>query len=243
MRMTLFGLVGGAALLAITAAPTVWAKDSGSYSVQCLSNDTALQQSEGITTPSTVGPVTVTIAPASLWPPNHKLRVEHVSASLTQPFNPNPAASPYNNGANVTVWLTDITDDQIAVDDAGGHGCGAPTAKQGPDWLPAVVMSDPTSYDTASATLTDTTPVALQFSDQTPSSVDVKVRGERCPRDGARTYVLSVVCCDTTTSGSAVCDDEYIQDVENNQSTTLTQASTTESLDVTVPKSQGHHHH
>jgi hypothetical protein len=60
---------------------------------------------------------------------------------------------------------------------------------------------------------------------------------------GARTYVLSIVCCDTTGgSGNAVCDDQYIQAVENDQSTTLTQASTPESLEVTVPKSQGRHH-
>ena len=243
MRVTLFGLVSGAALLAIAAAPTVWAKDSGSYAVQCLSNDTALQQAEGISGPS--GPVTVTIQPASLWPPNHKMRTEQVTANLTSPFNSTPPASPYADGANITVWLTDITDNQVTDDNLGGHGCGAPTAKQGPDWLPAVTMSDPTSYDTASATLTDTNPVPLDFSDQgtSPEPVSVKVRGERCSRGGVRTYVLSIVCCDTTGgSGNAVCDDQYIQAVENSQSTTLTQASTTESLEVTVPKSQGRHH-
>jgi hypothetical protein len=241
IRVRTFLAMGGAALILFAVAPVAMAKskDSGSNAVQCLANDSALQTAENISNPLT-GPVTVSISPASLWPPNHKMRTEGLSASLTQAFSPNPPSGTYASGADISVYLVDITDDQIADDVGGGHGCGKPEAKQGPDWTPAAVLSDATSYDLATATLTDTSSSALDFVDQTDATVDVQLRGERCARDGARLYTVSVVCCDTTAGApKIVCDDPAIQDALN-QPTALPTPSITDDLTVTVPKSRRH---
>lgn len=221
--------LGGTALVVLAVTPAALAKDSGSFSIQCLASDSALQQAEGIT--DATGPVTVAITPAKLWPPNHKFRNVSASASLTQAFAANPPAAPYTNGADITIWIVGISDDQDTNDDAGGHGCGKPTAKQGLDWSPDVELATTTSYVAGTATLSGASLVPLGLVDQNNAPVDLKLRGERCARVGTRTYEIDVVCCDNTDPQKVVCDDAGNLAVE---------PTTFESLDVTVPKSRRH---
>jgi hypothetical protein len=235
LRKGICQVLGGAALLVIAVAPSAMAKnkDSGTFSGACLASDSALQGALGITDP-TIAPVQVTTSAASLWPPNHKMRSESLSVNLTQPFALTPPASPYQDGADISVWVVDLTDDQVATDGAGG-GCGKPTAKQGLDWAPAVDIADPTSYVSGAAVLTDATPAALSFTDQSSNPVDIALRGERCASDGTRTYTISLVCCDTTDPSSIVCDDAALA------TTPPTEPTTTEALNIEVLKSRGHH--
>lgn len=201
LRNLIGGALGGAALALLAAAPTVLAKDSGSFTLSCLTSDSSLQSAEGVD--SNTPPAQVTVSPGTLWPPNHKMRDLNVSMDLTHNVS---------NAVPVSLTVSDITDDQVADDDAGGHGCGRPTDKQGLDWAPADIDTNPVS---ASGNLTTTSDVV--------SINTLQVRGERCAKDGTRTYEISVTCCDNTNAQSPVCD------------------STPEILQVTVPKSRGHH--
>lgn len=116
----------GAAIFLIAVAPALAkSKGSGNYSVGCLTQDTILQASEGIAAGTAAA--TVTIAPASLWPPNHKLQTEDITMTL-----PDAASS----AVDVSLQVTDITDDQLAAESGKGGGCGQPTSKQGQDWSP-----------------------------------------------------------------------------------------------------------
>jgi hypothetical protein len=237
IRKGICRVLSGAALIVIAAAPSAMAKnkDSGTYSGACLASDSALQGALGITDPN-IAPVQVSTSAASLWPPNHKMRTESLSVNLTQPFAATPPASPYESGADISVWVVDLTDDQVAIEDAGGGGCGQPTAKQGLDWAPAVDSTDPTSYVSAAATLTDTTPAALGFTDQSANPVDIELRGERCAHAvSGRTYTISLVCCDTTDPSNIVCDDAALA------TTPPTEPTTTEALTVGVAKNRRHH--
>ena len=77
--------VGAVAMIVIATAPAALAKGKGgkpstSFSVGCLTQDTALQTSEGLTAGTAAA--TVTVSPASLWPPNHKLENEDISMTL-----------------------------------------------------------------------------------------------------------------------------------------------------------------
>jgi hypothetical protein len=229
--------VAGAALFAIAAAPPAFAKknkNSGSVTVGCLTTDTDLQTALGITDGS--APVSVTVSPGFLWPPNHKMQAESFSVQLT-PTSPS-LASPYSSGADITVWLVGLTDDQASDDDAGGHGCGAPSAKQGPDWSPGIDFATPGTYISGSATLTDSSPgAALSLTDQSGGAANVALRSERCARDGTRTYTVSVVCCDTTFSPN-VCDDAAFVSPPPTAAPT---PANTEDLNVEVLKSRGHH--
>ncbi len=232
--------VAGATLLAIVIAPPAFAKknkNSGSYSVGCLTSDAALETALGIATDGSVAPVSVTVSPGTLWPPNHKMHAESFTVNLTSPFASNP--SPYANGADILVWITNITDDQLDLDGPGGHSCGQKTAKQGADWSPAVDSGTTTSYLTGNTTdpLTDTTSTALNIADETPASAEVDLRGERCAREGARTYTITVVCCDLD---SVVCDDPSYEGVAAT-STPSAAPTVSEDLNVQVPKSQRHH--
>lgn len=186
LRNLIGGAIGGAALVVLAAAPMAFADST----VQCLTNDTALQADEGFNDPNTAPPpAQVTVSPGSLWPPNHKMRDLNLSMSLTN-----------NSNSQVSVSLTinGITDDQTAADDPGGSGCGASTAKQGEDWSPTVFPVQETGN------LTSTTD-SVSFA---PS--EVQVRGERCGKLGTRTYSISVTCCDTTnlTNNNPTCDSE-----------------------------------
>src|ERR1019366_7662762 len=117
----------GVAIILIAAAPAALAKskDTGSFSVGCLTQDTTLQASEGLAAGTAAA--TVTIAPASLWPPNHKMLTEGITMTL-----PDAASS----AVDVSLQVTDITDDQLVAESGKGGGCGQPTSKQGADWSP-----------------------------------------------------------------------------------------------------------
>jgi hypothetical protein len=172
--------LSGAALLAIASASGAMAKDSGSFTIGCLTQDTALQTSEGLA--SGAAAANVTITPAKLWPPNHKFRTEGISMSL---------AADSSSLVDVSVTVKDITDDQVSTDDSGNSGCGAPTSEQGPDW-------SPTDFSSLTAS------GSLQHINDTPVAIDgVKLRAERSAKLGTRTYELAVTCCDST---NAVCD-------------------------------------
>ena len=175
--------VGAAAILVIATAPAAFAKRKQkmqpSFSVGCLTQDTVLQASEDRSEGSAAA--TVTISPASLWPPNHKLRSEDITMSL-----PAEAAS----SVDVSLQVTEITDDQV---DAGkGDGCGKPASKQGAEWSPTEF---PFPSPAAAGTLEETT-------DSLPLN-GVELRSERCAKLGTRTYTVTVQCCDIT---NAVCD-------------------------------------
>jgi len=180
IRIQICRALCGAALLAIASASGALAKDSGSFTVGCLTQDTALQTSEGLA--SGAAAANVTITPAKLWPPNHKFRTEGISMSL---------AADSSSPVDVSITVNDITDDQVSTDDAGDSGCGAPTSKQGPDW-------SPTDFSGLTAT------GSLQHTSDTPVAIGgVELRAERCAKLGTRTYELTVTCCDST---NAVCD-------------------------------------
>src|SRR5260370_37448928 len=70
IRIQICRALCGAALLAIASASGALAKDSGSFTVGCLTQDTALQTSEGLA--SGAAAANVTIPTANLWPPDHK---------------------------------------------------------------------------------------------------------------------------------------------------------------------------
>lgn len=164
-----------ATMLAVVAAngKPAMAAHITSFTTDCLINDSALKTSENITT----APVTVTITPGSLQPPNHKLKNVAITASLAA-----DAAAP----VNLTIAITDITDDQVAEDDTPGNGCGKPSSKQGADWSP----TDFTSL---------TTTGSLQLVSDAPLAIaGVMLRAERCGKLGTRTYSLAVTCTDNT---------------------------------------------
>jgi hypothetical protein len=199
--------VGAAAMIVIATAPAALAKgkQTQSFSVGCLTQDTVLQASEGLTAGTAAA--TVTVTPASLWPPNHKLDNEAVVMTL-------PAAA--GSAVDVSLQVTDITDDQLAADNGNGEGCGKPTSKQGPDWAPTV-------FPGVAATGT------LELTTDSLALDGVQVRSERCAKLGTRTYTITVACCDTT---NAVCD--TVGTVNGIALDSLP------ALDVTVAKSKKH---
>jgi hypothetical protein len=203
------GAAGAAAMIVVAVAPAAFAKgnQTQSFSVGCLTQDTALQTSEGLSAGTAAA--TVTISPASLWPPNHKMKSEGIVMTL-----PAAAAAP----VDVSVQVTDITDDQLSTDDGSGGGCGKPTAKQGADWAPSTF---PGTLATGSLELT-TDSLALD---------GTQLRAERCAQLGTRTYTVTVQCCDTT---NAVCD--TVGTVNGIALDALPE------LNVTVAKSSKHHH-
>jgi hypothetical protein len=183
LRNLLGSAMGGAALVVLAVAPMALAKDTGSFTVSCLTTDSALQTAEGGITGA---PAQVTVSPANLWPPNHKMRDLTISMGLTN--NLTNQSSP----VAVTLTVNDVTDDQVATDDAGGGGCGAVTATQGADWSPTDFSNNAVQAGGNLAATTDAVSIG-----------SVQARGERCAKLGTRTYSISVTCCDTT---NGVCD-------------------------------------
>jgi hypothetical protein len=158
------------------------------------------------------------------------MRTESVSANLTGTLA--------SGSVDLLVWFTNITDTQTDLDGPGGKSCGQKTTKQGLDWSPIVTDTDTTTFLTGSATgLTDTTPVSLDISDESSNSQSLQLRGERCAREGQRSYTVEIVCCDTT---NGVCDDASYVGVSPTAAPTAAPAAS-EDLTVTVPKSQKHH--
>ncbi len=201
---------GAAAMLVLATAPAALAKGKPgkqpqSISVGCLTQDTALQASEGLA--SGVAAATVTITPASLWPPNHTLKNEDVTMSLVQ-----DAAS----AVDVSLAVTDITDDQLTADNGNGGGCGKPTSTQGADWTPTEFPGAPAAG-------------SLELVTDSLALDGVELRAERCAKLGTRTYFVTVTCCDTT---NAVCD---TVGTENGIA-----LDALPELNVTVAKSKGH---
>jgi hypothetical protein len=154
-------------------------KGPGSFSVGCLLNDSTLQMDEGLT--SSEAPAVVTISPATLWPPNHKFRNMTLSMSLV---------ADSSSSVETSLTVKDMTDDQIADDDAGDAGCGPPTSEQGADW-------NPTDFSSLNAS------GSLQTTGDVVSIPGIQLRSERCAKDGTRTYEVSITCCDIS---NGVCD-------------------------------------
>jgi len=175
------------ALLLLAFAPPALAKkdkSSGSFTVGCLTEAETLQGWEGLD-PGEAAAM-VTISPANLWPPNHKLTDVVLSLSLS---------ADSTDPVDVSLTVNDITHDQVAGDNEGGHGCGAPTVKQGFDWAP-------TDFSSLTADAT------LQLVSDSPILLNgVQLRRERCAKDGTRLYAISVTCCDHTND---VCDTEPV---------------------------------
>src|SRR5260221_7948838 len=161
------------AFVFLASASTGWAKkkDAGSFSMTCLTDDNNLSKG-----------ATIAIKPAILWPPNHKM-FKGLVVSMTLNAD---AELPIP----VSFSITSITDDQVAHDDAGGHGCGTKTSKQGPDWRPI--------------DLDENNPLIIGGNlEKTSESIAtgpgvVQLRSERCATDGSRVYELEVTCCDNT---------------------------------------------
>ena len=175
-----------AALVSIAVGPKAFAGYS-SFSTGCLVNDTSLRAAEGLSSndPAAI----VTISPARLWPPNHRLRDVAISMSLN-------TTTTLANPVDVSLTIDDITDDQIGPDDAGGDGCGKPTSRQGLDWSPDL-SNYPQGLQQTGSLQTQTDAVSLG---------GVQLRAERCAALGTRTYTVSFICCDTTDPTNPICD-------------------------------------
>ena len=145
-------MAAGVAAFVLILAPSAFAKkpkSGGTANVPC-------------------GDGVITYSPATLWPPNHKMK------SIAISFAESEATS---DSDTIGLQINDITSSQQAEDDAGGNGCGKPTATQGPDF----------SFDGKEITGPDTTPL----------TTSVEVRAERCAKVmSARVYTIEVTCSD-----------------------------------------------
>ncbi len=166
-------------MLVITA--TVSAEDSGHFSVGCLTNDSALKAEEGLGRLDAAA--TLTISPALLWPVNQRFSNTRIAMSL-------PATVQLSSAVTVTLTVNNVTNDQVVDDDPRRSGCRAAIGNLGTDWTPATLVGLSASG-------------RLQATTDTVSVTAVQLRRERCLKLGARTYRISVTCCDIT---HAVCD-------------------------------------
>ena len=168
------------ALGALQSAAPGWAKNknSGIFSSPCLDSDNNLSNG-----------ATIAITPATLWPPQHQMAKVSISMMLN---------ADANSSVPVSFSITSITDDQVADDDAGGHGCGQKTSKQGADWSP-LGLNEQNPF-TVSGQLQMSTDAIV-----TPPGA-VELRRERCGKDGSRVYELEVTCGDTSNPRAAVRD-------------------------------------
>jgi hypothetical protein len=162
-------------------ASTGWAKNKGvaSFSTTCLTEDDNLSKG-----------ATIAIKPAILWPPNHKM-VRNLAVSMT-------LNSDADSPIPLSFAITSITDDQVVHDDAGGHGCGVKTSKQGLDWRP-------NDLDTNHPLIISGILQKTSESIATEPGI-VQLRSERCATDGSRVYELEVSCCDNSQPYSPICD-------------------------------------
>jgi len=130
---------------------------------------------EGGTASVPCGAGQVVYSPIQLWPPNHQMR----TISVTFIDSSTPGATQGNNdGDKESLTINSIVDNQVGDDDAGGHGCGKPTSKQGADWA---FSSNP-----------------INSTDPQNIGTTVQVRGERCAHDTTepRIYAINVTCAD-----------------------------------------------
>ena len=108
---------------------------------------------------------TVSISPARLWPPNHKMR----SATVTY-------SDSSDDGGTLSLTVNSITDDQTDVDGAG-HGCGSPNQSQ--DWtFDSTPVTGPDGAISENVTLR-----AERCANDTENAVK-----------GQRTYDINVTC-------------------------------------------------
>lgn len=147
-------LLGGTGMLVLAIAPASFARDSGIGTATC-------------------GDLSITYAPTTLWPPNHKMRTIEIQAtdndSDTVTGSTGALAEPFS------ITVTNITSNQT---EAPGEGCG---------------HQDPDSSgvnNTASGT------------DPGTIGTTVQVRGERCGHEGDRVYDIQVSCTDEGTTSS-----------------------------------------
>jgi hypothetical protein len=117
----------------------------------------------------------IVYSPTQLWPPNHKMR----TITITYIDSSEPGATMGDDdGDDESLTVNSITHNQVGDDDEGGHGCGKPTDKQGPDWI---FSGNP-----------------ILGKDPTPIGTTVQIRGERCGKDDSpRVYTINVTCGDT----------------------------------------------
>src|SRR5216683_2959957 len=107
-RRNRLSIAAGVAAFVLILAPSAFAKkpkSGGSATVPC-------------------GDGLITYSPTSLRPPNHKMTSIAISFAESEATNDSDTLGLQING---------ITSNQQSEDDAGGFGCGQPTATQGPD--------------------------------------------------------------------------------------------------------------
>src|SRR5216684_7403099 len=117
-------MAAGVAAFVLILAPSAFAKkpkSGGSATVPC-------------------GDGVITYSPTSLRPPNHKM------TSIAISFSESEATT---DSDTLGLQITGITSNQQTEDDAGGNGCGQPTAMQGPDVnFSTAVVTRPLNDDT-----------------------------------------------------------------------------------------------
>ena len=148
-------MAAGVAAFVLMLAPSAFAKpprSGGTASLPC-------------------GDGMITYSPTTLWPPNHKMKTIAISFAESETTT---------DSDTLGLQVTDIENNQQTEDDAGGNGCGKPTAKQGPDVVfDSTLITGPAGDDTVPVTTT------------------VQVRAERCAKvQSARIYTINVVCSD-----------------------------------------------
>jgi len=142
----------------------------------------AANKLEGGTASVPCGEGQVVYSPIQLWPPDHQMK----TISVTYIDNSAAGATQGDNdGDQESLTINSITDNQTADENAGGHGCGQPTSKQGPDWTLStnpITSMDPQNIGTT-----------------------VQVRSERCAQDKTepRIYTINVTCGGDSDSGSS----------------------------------------
>lgn len=142
----------------------------------------AANKLEGGTASVPCGEGQVVFSPVQIWPPDHQMRtisVTYIDSSAAG------ATQGDNDGDPETLTINSITANQTADDDAGGHGCGPSTKKQGPDWT---FSSNP-----------------INSTDPQNIGTMLQVRAERCAQDKTepRIYTISVTCSNSDSGGSS----------------------------------------
>lgn len=154
-------LIGGVVAFLLVLTPSAFAKHSSG------DRQATVDCGDGV----------ITYSPSTLWPPNHKM--QDISISFAETETP--------DSDTLGLLVTDITSSQQAEDDAGGAGCGAASATQGPDF----VIDDPAGV---------TGPAGDDVDEVTTS---VHLRAERCAKDKTpRLYTIDVTCSDEGTTDS-----------------------------------------
>lgn len=116
---------------------------------------------------ATCGDISIEYSPTTLWPPNHKMRTITIQATDNGDSANETTSEPFS------ITVQNISDQQS---EARGEGCGNVTT-QPPDW--SGVGNTANGTDSGSTIVTS-----------------AQVRGERCAREGDRTYDIQIACTD-----------------------------------------------